>query len=288
MKSLRKLILGTAQFGLDYGVNNSIGKISSSEACEILCYARSKGILTLDTASAYGDAEEKIGNYHSSAETSFDVITKFDKLFDLGWEESIQLSLKKIKVPIVEAAMFHSFSSYQDSKADLKIIQAKGKGKYFKRLGVSVYTNEELEELLNDDNVELVQLPFNLLDNDSHRNVILQKLKDAGKIIHTRSVFLQGLFYKSLTELPPTLISLKPHLLEARQIADEAEVDIGVLALQYVLSKDYIDGVLIGIDSKDQLEKNIHALNQKINPVVFEKIDAIRVNNVDLLNPSKW
>ena len=52
--SSNKLILGTVQFGLDYGINNKLGKPNFKQSCEILSKAFDNGITTLDTAEAYG------------------------------------------------------------------------------------------------------------------------------------------------------------------------------------------------------------------------------------------
>ncbi len=287
MNHIKKIILGTVQFGLDYGINNLTGKTSINEVKDILDYARSVGVDTLDTAAGYGDAEERIGDYHIS-NPPFHIITKFDKVSGIGWEESIQISLAKLRVPIAETVMFHSFRSYDQSKFDLPDIIAKGKGKYFNHLGVSVYTNQELEELIHEENIQIVQLPFNLLDNESLRGNILRRLKEKGKMIYVRSVFLQGLFYKDPERLPDNLIPLKPYLHEIHHIADKEYVDISVLALQYVHSRTYIDGIIIGVDNKIQLEKNIQALGQSLDLGIFERINAIKVNQSELLNPSKW
>ena len=59
-----KLILGTVQFGLDYGINNKSGIPSSNIIKQILDYAMSNGIEILDTAEAYGISQQRIGQYH--------------------------------------------------------------------------------------------------------------------------------------------------------------------------------------------------------------------------------
>jgi len=284
---LSKIILGTAQFGLKYGINNPVGKASVKEVAQILYYAKSVGINTLDTAAAYGDAEEKIGNYHLENKP-FLVNTKLDKVSGIDWESSIQQSLEKLRIPIAETVMFHSFQAYHQQKQNLPNIIAKGKGIYFNQIGVSVYTNEELTQLINDEYIEVIQLPFNLLDNESLKGNILRRLKEKDKTIHVRSVFLQGLFYKDLEQLPVNLSALKPYLHEIHYIASTEIIDIGVLAIQYVYSKTYIDGIIIGVDNKVQLEKNIQAVNQTVNREIFEQIDTIKVNQSELLNPSKW
>ena len=288
MNNINKLILGTVQFGLKYGINNSVGQVSKEEVKKILDYAQFVGINTLDTAAGYGDSEKCIGGYHYNSKELFHIITKFNKDTTISWEDSLKESIKKLYIGKVDVVMFHSFEHYYSLKSELPAIINKGKGFYFDKIGVSVYTNDELEQLLYDDNVEVVQLPFNLLDNESLRADILKQLKEKGKIIHTRSTFLQGLFYKNISSLGNKFNNLIPSLTLISELVRENNININALAMQYVLSKDYIDGVLIGVDSSSQLKDNIVSLQSNISKEVLAKIDKIKINNTDLLNPSKW
>ena len=288
MNNINKLILGTVQFGLKYGINNSVGQVSKEEVKNILDYAHIVGIKTLDTAAGYGDSEERIGDYHHNSKDPFHIITKFSKGATISWEESLKESIKKLYIEKVDVVMFHSFEHYYSVKSELPTIINKGRDLYFDKIGVSVYTNNELEQLLYDDNVEVVQLPFNLLDNESLRANILKRLKEKGKIIHTRSTFLQGLFYKNISSLDDKFNDLIPLLTHINELVRENKININTLAMQYVLSKEYIDGVLIGVDSSSQLKENITSLQNNISKEVLAEIDKIKIKNVDLLNPSKW
>ena len=252
MNNINKLILGTVQFGLKYGINNSVGQVSKEEVKKILDYAQFVGINTLDTAAGYGDSEKCIGGYHYNSKELFHIITKFNKDTTISWEDSLKESIKKLYIEKVDVVMFHSFEHYYSVKSELPTIINKGRDLYFDKIGVSVYTNNELEQLLYDDNVEVVQLPFNLLDNESLRANILKRLKEKGKIIHTRSTFLQGLFYKNISSLDDKFNDLIPLLTHINELVRENKININTLAMQYVLSKEYIDGVLIGVDSSSQ------------------------------------
>ena len=61
-----KIALGSVQWGLDYGISNKKGIPSEDELSRILSFADKSGIKLLDTASAYGDAETRIGNMPNS------------------------------------------------------------------------------------------------------------------------------------------------------------------------------------------------------------------------------
>ena len=288
---MNKLVLGTVQLGLRYGINNLKGLVTNQESYDILSIANDNGIKTLDTAADYGDSEIKIGNFISKQnKKSFDIITKFSKKEGVSWKKSLNNSLKKMNVPNVDIIMFHSFEAYINAKNNNEIDSIlKFKGSLFNKLGVSVYTNDELKMLKTDENIEVIQSPFNILDNENIRGHILKALKDDGKIVHTRSAFLQGLFFMEHSQIPRKLMDLISPLKEINNIAEQNDFCVGHLALQYVLSKDYIDGVLIGIESIDQLQKNIQWAKTNIPFGVLEKIDKkIHIQNSALLNPSLW
>jgi len=284
-----KLILGTVQFGISYGINNFIGLPSENTVHAILNKAYTSGITLLDTAAAYGLAENRIGSYHAlNPNQHFVINTKFSKDTSITWLDSLVNSIQSMKIERIDTIMFHSFEAYQHNKSDLKKIYAIGFPVYFKRIGVSLYTNEELEALLEDDLVTVVQLPFNLLDNQLKRGSIIERLRERKKEIHTRSCFLQGLFFMDEAKIPEKIASVKPFLRKLKRIADENEIDIGHLALQYALSKEYIDRVLIGVETIQQLEKNISWAEEKIDSEILNQIDLIDVIALETLNPSQW
>jgi aryl-alcohol dehydrogenase-like predicted oxidoreductase len=285
-----KIILGTVQFGLDYGVNNKNGKPNKDEVKKILDLAYENGINMLDTAEAYGNAHQVIGDYHTSGKNRFDVITKYSALRnDLphNVSERIMNNIRQMKVDSLYAYMFHSFGDLKTYFPGFRdeLLKLKKTGS-IKQIGVSIYTNQEADELLNYSDIDLVQLPFNLLDNNSQRRSIFEKLKKKGMEIHTRSVFLQGLFFMDSEALPAQLVVLKPYLDQVKNIALKNNLSLNDLALNYALSQLMIDKVLMGVDSRSQLEENLSSIT-KAN-VEYSHIDGIHVAETDLLNPAKW
>jgi aryl-alcohol dehydrogenase-like predicted oxidoreductase len=268
---MSKLILGTVQMGLDYGVNNISGKITFENSCLILSKAFESEIDTLDTAEAYGNAHQVIGN------------VKAEEI-----EQKVKTYIKELNVDSLEVLMFHSFDSYENNKQIITVLNDLKKQGVIKHIGVSIYTNSQIETLLLDDNVTVVQMPFNLLDNESIRGELMYKLKEKGKIIHTRSAFLQGLFFKKSSDNSDIFKELSKELITIKKIAHEENTSISNLALTYCLNQEKIDQVLIGVDSESQLIENINALNYKIGQETIKKINSIKVNNTDLLNPSLW
>lgn len=293
MLAINKIVLGTVQFGLEYGINNSSGKPSQETIQSVLDTSYEHGIRLLDTAEAYGDSQEIIGNYHTLSASKYDVITKFSSTKkDFSEKLNVRISqiLKILNVDSLYCYMFHSFNdfkSYFDSyKNEIKELKKSGA---INKFGVSIYTNDEIEQLLAYENIDLIQLPFNLLDNDYQRSAVIKKAKSKGIEIHARSIFLQGLFFKNIDHLPLKLRPLKEYLQQLILISEKYKISIENIALQYVLSKKYIDYVLIGVDNVAQLKKNLEIVMSEQNmDEIFYEIDQIKVTADHLLNPSNW
>jgi aryl-alcohol dehydrogenase-like predicted oxidoreductase len=287
--SINKLILGTVQMGLAYGINNTVGKVSLENSHDILEYAYNQGIQILDSAEAYGNAHEVIGSFHhKNPNKTFEVITKLPHQFNADINDKVKTYLSDLRLKQLHALLFHSFSSYKENINNFNVlIDLKTNGK-IKYIGVSVYTNEEIEEVLLNDEVDIIQLPFNLFDNSNLRGKILEKAKAKGKTIHTRSALLQGLFFKDINSDNQTVRSLKNELMHLSSISKNSKTSIAELALDYCMQQTTIDNVLIGVDSREQLEENITSLKHAIKDETIQKINTIKVANINLLNPSLW
>jgi len=285
-----KLILGTVQFGLKYGINNTIGKPKKEEVLSLLKVAYNSGIRILDTAEAYGNAHQLIGNYHRKEDNlKFKIITKFphDVKHDLIKSKVFEY-LDLINVNTLDVMMFHSFDSFQSQYNVLNTLNELKSDGLIKNIGVSVYTNAQLASLINEDLITVVQLPFNLLDNFSVRGNLINKLKEKGKIIHTRSAFLQGLFFKKHSDDIFIVKALKPHLKTLNEIIKKQGCSMEELALSYCVNQKNIDNIIIGVDSISQLNANVKAAYYEVCEETLKCVNNITVKNLELLNPSLW
>ena len=283
-----KLILGTVQFGLNYGINNLQGKPDKETVFEIFSYAYENGIRYLDTAELYGNAHDLIGEFHKvNPSRKFQIISKFPHDFEDSLDSKINAYLTKLNVDYLNAILFHSFDSYINHKCQLANF-VKLKNKSIKHIGVSVYTNEQIKEVIDDINIDIIQLPFNLFDNLNLRGELLIKAKAKNKIIHTRSSFLQGLFFMKKDNKNSIRIKLEKELDLIRDISLKSSMSIASIALNYCLNQPNIDGVLIGVDSLQQLKENITFSKHKMQDQYIDQINSIIVDNVELLNPSMW
>lgn len=289
---ISKLILGTVQLGLSYGINNELGKPSIETAFDILNLAYNSGIRIFDTAEAYGDSQEIIGAFIKEyPEKDIKIITKLSANNSLKQNElikHIQLNCNLLNIKKLEAYMFHNYESFKKSIFLYEeIIEAK-KERIIKNAGISLYTNKEIEDIIdNYPQFDFIQIPFNLFDNEIKRKSVIEKAKSKKIKIHVRSAFLQGLFFKKLDTIQGKLLSLKPYLIELDAVKKEYKISTETLALQYVLQKQYIDKVLIGVDSVEQLQKNIDICSKKVK-IPSKVIDKIEVLEKELLNPSNW
>ncbi|HLO38742.1 MAG TPA: aldo/keto reductase, partial [Lacibacter sp.] len=188
----------------------------------------------------------------------------------------------------VNVYFYHRFEEmlrYPHTISELQQLKVRGS---INKTGISVYTNKEFETCINADHVDVIQLPFNLLDNFSKRGSLLKKAKEEGKEIQVRSVFLQGLFFKELHSLPEYLQPLKPYLSQVKEKASLKKLSVYDLALSYALKKKEIDHIIIGVDSIQQLQANLNAAATVLDEELEKEIDSIDVTEEELLYPYNW
>jgi aryl-alcohol dehydrogenase-like predicted oxidoreductase len=284
-----KIVLGTVQFGLDYGINNNSGKPSQEQVNEILTYAFDAGVRFLDSAEAYGNAHAIIGNFHkSNPNRQFSIITKLPHVIDDSIESKIELYLGQLGVSQLHALLFHSFDTYKENRFFIKKLKHyKDLGK-IENIGVSIYTNDQFKEVIADIDIDIIQLPFNLFDNIYQRGDLLKLAKSKNKIIHTRSSFLQGLFFLPLDSKNNVVEDLFEPLSLLHRLAEQTGVSIKSMALDYCLGQKNIDSVLIGVDSLEQLKLNLNSSGPCLGEKEIDLIDNVIIKNTDLLNPSLW
>jgi aryl-alcohol dehydrogenase-like predicted oxidoreductase len=283
----RKIILGTVQFGLNYGINNTGGKPSEESVHEILEYAGQQGVKIIDTADAYGNATELLGIFNQKHPDVFLINTKFRNSGN-SLSDQLQDSLRKLRIQKVHTYFFHSYEDfirYPDLLLELNKLKKVLK---FEKIGLSVYDNQEFRSAIKNKEIEVIQLPFNLLDNFSKRGDLLKEAKDKGKEIQVRSVFLQGLFFKPLNMIPSKLGKLIPYLQQINEIASINNLTVEQLALQYALSQPEIDHVIIGIDNLEQLKRNLAFTQQILPGPTLQSINKILVKETELLYPKNW
>ena len=275
---MSKIVLGTVQFGLQYGVN-SAGRPSEEAVKSILAEAAKGGITTLDTSSAYGNSEEILGEC-VTPEENYKIVSKYPK-GETSVGKMFNESLKRLNVIQLYGYLLHHFEVYKNNpKIWDEFVALKESGKV-QKIGFSLYTPEELELILkNKSPFDLIQVPFNIFDKKFLP--YMKELHENGVEIHVRSTFLQGLFFKDRNTLPDKLQPMKKYLLQLDAFSQKSGLSISEIALNYNLQNPYIDGVLIGVDNLEQLQMNLNSV--KNTPVDID----IDVKEQELLNPVNW
>ena len=281
-----KLAIGTAQFGLNYGIANQNGKVNANQIQSILDFAHEKGINILDTAKAYGNSEKSIGNYLKLTEKTWYIVTKISNS-DKNLIEQIQDSKEKLTV-LPTIILAHSANLFVNPIFQSKLQETKDK-KLVHSIGVSLYSEEEINQVLDSEiKPDVIQLPMNILDTRLYRCGVLSKLFDREIEIHVRSAFLQGLFYLSKAKLEDGFKDVIPYLEKLKTISADIGLTLSELSLLWLLSLKEVSKVIIGVDNVAQLKVHLDTLKKNIDSSVFEEALSIYYENENILNPSLW
>ncbi|WP_294261482.1 aldo/keto reductase [Propionivibrio sp.] len=249
-----KLALGTAQFGLSYGIANTQGQISRDEARAIIDLAASKGVKTLDTAVGYGDSELRLGELDVK---HWQVVSKLPALPDgcsdvSQWvRETVVQSLKRLNVDALYGLLMHRPQQLFEREGAnihraLRKLQDDG---LVRKIGVSIYDPSELDAICDRFPIDLVQAPFNVLDHRLIETGWLSRMHEQGMELHVRSIFLQGLLLMAPGKRPPKFDRWNRLWRDWHQWLAEANLTPLEACLGHALSYPEIGRVIVGVDS---------------------------------------
>ena len=287
---MTQLIIGTAQFGMNYGIANLSGQPSQKTIREIIEYATANEILYYDTAISYGSSEEVLGKIFGELgiHQQIKVFTKIPKRKTTDSQASINDSVKKsinrLKIDQLFGLLLHSESDYLYLE-ELRKIKEAG---LCKHIGLSTGHDPSFNsEILKNQNLELLQIPANLLDR---RNLVPNILDNtAEKQIIVRSIYLQGLFSIMPQALSVFHRPLRSLLEQLNQIAQNFGMGIHELALRYILS--YLPSyVVIGAESLLQFQNNLAWFKQgPLDRDILKRINAVSYDlDFQLITPHLW
>lgn len=277
MLNKNKLALGTVQFGLDYGISNCNGKPPLNEISDILNFAHESGIDILDTANAYGNAEKVIGALDAKR---FQIVTKFLPESQNGlFEHQFEGSLEKLRIEKVYGLLAHRPLDVVENPHIWDKMLAQKENHKVKKIGFSFDCPEEYDAVSKTAFLpDLVQVPFSYFDDRFIE--IIKELKNRGCEIHVRSVFLQGLFFTDANRLPSFFDEVKGLIKELQKMHGQT---LSTSLLNFVLDHDYIDKVLIGVQSKIQLQNTLDSNLKALKLGGLTK----KISN-KILRPSLW
>ena len=281
-----KIVLGTVQFGVNYGINNAAGQVPFSEVCEVFRIAHKNGIKTLDTSSAYGKSEKVLGKALKETNLKFNIVSKYPKS-EKSVCETFETSLTNLGVDSLYGYLVHHFDFWQQKPEIFdEMTSLKNEGK-IQKVGFSIYNVEQLQELF-DKNIkfDIIQFPYNMFDRQFEP--YMQELVNRGVEIHTRSAFLQGLFFKDTNTLSDTLKPLKPYLDVLHEYCAKRKISMEQLALGDVVANECVKGNLIGVDNHDQFNANIKVVDAGLTSEDVAFVKSIDIKEKELLNPVNW
>lgn len=288
-----KLGLGTVQFGVNYGISNAEGQTSADEVAEILAIAGRNGINIIDTAALYGTSEEVLGMVLPVGH-QFKLVTKTPR-FDAAkitsadaslLEQTFAASLQKLRCPAIYGLMVHNAHDLLCEDGHLlmeKVLELRQQG-LVEKTGVSIYTAEQIDRILDRFTIDLIQVPVNVFDQRLLASGHLAKLKAAGVEIHARSVFLQGLLLMEPDQLPPFFDTCRGELVAYREMLNEYGLTPVDAALGFVTGLDEIDCVICGVNNHRQLEE----ICTSYKPLPAEFFRRFALDQDEILNPALW
>ena len=280
-----KIILGGAQFGMSYGISRKYDNIDENFKHHILRFAYSNGINSIDLAQNYGRSEELVGNYiKQETKQNWDIITKTN-VEQHRISISLSQSIKKLGV-VPHTVLAHKVVNYINKEYCLKLHSLKNKG--IKKIGVSIYSIDDIKKVLKVIKPDVIQFPLNIVDSKLYRSKILEYLKEQGIELHARSIWLQGLFHLPLIVLRKRFKDILPTIEKLTNLAETYKLTLPELSLKWVQSIPEVDKVIIGVEDIDQLKANLNALDKEVDKEVFREALLIKYENENILNPSLW
>ena len=284
-----KLALGTAQFGLKYGLANAANKVPRDMVEQLLKVASAFNITMLDTAIAYGDSEQVLGLYNLA---KFEIVSKLPAVPSncLNIEEWVleqtMFSLKRLKTDKLHDLLLHrpaQLLGTNGEKIYKSILKLKEQG-MVDQIGVSVYGPDELSELIKRFDFDVIQAPMNIFDRRMEHTGMLKHLKKTGVTIHIRSAFLQGLLLMPSEKIPVYFAPWAPLIKQYHQWLNQQSLSPLQACLSYLNQHSDIDKIIVGVDNIWQLKQIIAAIDTPITDIP----DFLQSTDESLLNPSRW
>jgi aryl-alcohol dehydrogenase-like predicted oxidoreductase len=284
-----RIAIGTAQFGMNYGIANQAGQVSLTEAANILGTAATAGLDTLDTAISYGDSEARLGQIGID---QWHTISKLQQLPDRPlnvstWvRASVTGSLERLNVPSLGGLLLHHPSDLLGERGKAlyaALVELKTLG-LVKKIGISIYQPDELDTLLKHMYFDVVQAPLNIFDQRMLDSGWLARLHNLGIEVHVRSVFMQGLLAMPAIHRPAKFQRWQPLWDRWESWLDIHQLTRIEACLRFVMSFDEVRRVIVGVDTIGHFQEILTATSGDFPPRPVE----LRSTDLALLNPSNW
>lgn len=275
---MQSVILGTAQWGLDYGTTNAVGRLPDDAIVTLVSAATVAGIAGVDTAPAYGDAESRVGQLapHMSVQTK---VSAADRDRD-QIRASLEVSLRRLSRRSVAGILIHDWSKLEPSERDraasaLEEIREEG---LVERVGVSAYSALDLSTALEAfSRLDVVQMPVSVLDQRLEGSPAVAAVRARGGVVQARSVFLQG---AALAAPSHTLFGSHPDVVRLREAGDPLDLCLG-----YVATRPWIDELVLAATSGAELEELMASLSRTSPQLDWTSLAS---SDARLVDPRLW
>jgi len=290
-----RMVLGTAQMGMPYGIaNTNTGSPSASAAREVVAAAWECGVRFFDTAQAYGESERFLGTAIGSlAVEGAHLISKLHPALDPADARailrSVEESVERLGRPLW-AMLLHQpvWLAAWDRGLGEALGEAQRQG-LVKHLGASVYTVEEARSVLAHPAMEMVQAPASAWDQRMLRDGIFNLAAAEDKLCFVRSIYLQGLLLLPAGRVAKRLAFARGASEQWERLARRYGMAAGELAVRCALSLPV--PAVVGMETADQVRENARLF--ALEPLSKSELDEIHTTMAAVLdertlNPSSW
>jgi aryl-alcohol dehydrogenase-like predicted oxidoreductase len=284
---MNRIVLGGAQLGLPYGILNGGETLSREEVARIFDTAVDHGIDSIDTAIAYGHSESIIGEI---SQNRFKIISKLPPLpVDISnvseWVHSqVQGSLSRLKCTSLDALLLHRPQDLTGAQgvelyAAIESLMAE---KMIHRFGVSIYSPDDLEGIIDTFEIHVVQAPLNVFD----RRIlgVTDQLSALNIEVHVRSVFLQGVLIASPQDRPHRFEPWSEHFALFDEWVRSSGLSAMACCMGFALQQPGIAKLVIGTTSAESLDEIMNSIPNSVLEVPTHLQSSVE----QLIDPRFW
>lgn len=270
---IQHLVLGTAQFGMKYGITNKNEIIEDFHLEKILNDFLKYTERKVDCATIYGDAFGRIIRYIPTSKINM----KF-QIRDLEFKNK---------------HLDHNFNyllCHDWEKLDLnqkievvKFLRLRKLDNSCKEIGISIYDAQNIQEAINLFNTNIVvQIPINILDQRAMKLLSEEDLNNGEIIIQARSIFLQGLL---LGRSQNYQFLKNRDLLDFFKFCEESRINPLDVCISFIKSVKFISEIVFGVSSINEFEIFIKSWEKKETDYSWDKFSS---QDSFLTDPRKW
>jgi len=283
---MQKLVLGTANFGDNYGISNKL-RLSIQEVDEILNWASGK-IEELDTSEDYKGSHKAISKHANN----FKITTKIN-LNQLGSIKDLAPKVinicKEIGIEKIERVLLRPHATDPNFTLDaIKKLEKLRLIGSIASLGLTIYETKEMDYFMGVVDFPITfQVPLNLLNRSFQEQITSNPIRYQGFNFYVRSVFLQGLLLMNPEEIPLHLTEAS----ESIRCLNDKLTKLGLSTLEatfaLIRKQNWATGILVGVTSLDELKTNLHAFKEK-REIDWGFLQDLPYPPARILDPRRW